>query len=119
MGHVSTDEIIEWLDENDRDSYDVLAKESMSVSLHRYQPGSEANTHDRIHEDDELYYVISGSGKVRIEDDVYPVIDGDTIFVDAGDWHTFVDIDEQIVVLKVFPSKSSSAEVHREELPFE
>lgn len=119
MGPVSTDEIIQWLEEKDRDSYDVLAKESMTVSVHIYRPGSSSSSHDRIHEEDELYYVISGSGNVRIEDDVHTVTDGDTVFVEAGDWHTFVDIDEKLVVLKVFPSKSSSAEVHREDVPFE
>lgn len=119
MGHVSTDEIIQWLDENDRDSYDVLAKDSMTVSLNIYHPESSSSTHDRIHEEDELYYIISGSGKVKIEDEVYPVTNGDTVFVETGDWHTFFDIEEKIVVLKIFPSKSSSAEVHREDGPFE
>jgi quercetin dioxygenase-like cupin family protein len=114
MGHVSTDEIIDWLAETDRDAYDVLVKESMTVSIHRYHPGSSTDRHDRVHEEDELYYVISGSGNVRIEDEVYSVSGGDTVFVDAGDWHTFVDIEETLVVLKVFPSKSASGDVHRD-----
>lgn len=119
MGHIETDEIIEWLAETDRDAYDILVKESMTVSIHRYHPGADTDRHDRIHEEDELYYVISGSGNVRIEDDTYPVSNGDTVFVEAGDWHTFVDIDETIVALKIFPSKSSSADLHREDGPLE
>jgi mannose-1-phosphate guanylyltransferase len=119
MAHISTDEIIQWLEENDRDSYDVLVKESMTVSLKRYDPGSSTSAHDRIHEEDELYYVISGSGNVKIQDDVHSVTDGDSIFIEAGDWHTFFDIEEKIVVLKIFPTKSSSAKNHREESPLD
>lgn len=119
MGHIETDEVIDWLAETDRDAYDILVKDSMTVSIHRYHPGSSADRHDRIHEEDELYYVIEGTGNVRIEDESYPVSSGDTVFVDAGDWHTFVDIEDTIVALKMFPSKSSSADMHREGAPFE
>lgn len=119
MGHIETDEIIEWLAETDRDAYDVFVKESMTVSIHRYHPGASSDVHDRIHEEDELYYVIDGAGNVRIEDEIYPVHSGDTVFVEAGDWHTFVDIEETIVALKIFPSKSSSAELHGDDSPFE
>lgn len=119
MGHISTDDIIEWLEENDRDSYDVLVKDSMTVSLKRYHPGSSSSAHDRIHEEDELYYVISGAGNVGIEEEVYSVTEGDTVFVEAGDWHSFFDIEDELVVLKIFPSKLSSAEVHSEGVGFE
>lgn len=104
MAHVSTGEIVQWLQENDRDTFDVLDKESMTVAVNRYHPGSTSTSIDRTHTEDELYYVISGSGKVRIEDDVYPVADGDVIFVKAESFHTFFDLEEEITVLKIFAS---------------
>jgi mannose-1-phosphate guanylyltransferase len=117
MAHISTDEVIQWMEANDRDSYDLLIKESMTASLKEYEPGSSTAAHDRIHEEDEFYYIISGSGRVQIEDDVYSVTNGDCIFAEAGDWHTFFDVDEKIVVLKIFPTKVPSGEIHREGSP--
>jgi mannose-6-phosphate isomerase-like protein (cupin superfamily) len=50
---------------------------------------------------DELYYVISGSGKASVGDTTYSIQEGEMIFVESGVSHEFFDREEEIIVLKV------------------
>jgi mannose-6-phosphate isomerase-like protein (cupin superfamily) len=59
------------------------------------------------HQQDEVYYVISGRGRMKItRDDQAPedrlVVGGTVIFVEAGMEHRFHSIEEELVVLVVF-----------------
>jgi mannose-6-phosphate isomerase-like protein (cupin superfamily) len=54
------------------------------------------------HTEDELYYVVSGRGSIRVGDELREVRSGSTIFVPAAVPHRFEAIEERLVVLVVF-----------------
>ena len=39
------------------------------------------------HEEDEIYYILSGNGKLRLDDTVVDVAEGQVIFIPAGCFH--------------------------------
>jgi mannose-6-phosphate isomerase-like protein (cupin superfamily) len=53
------------------------------------------------HEDDEIYFVLEGSGTLTVEGEEIPVSEGDTAFVAAGDDHRFMGY-ETLVLFVVF-----------------
>ena len=60
------------------------------VALHMMSPGKEAEGHD--HDDvEQLYYFTRGRGKMRLDDQVYPVREGDTAHVPPGVEHQLVN----------------------------
>jgi mannose-6-phosphate isomerase-like protein (cupin superfamily) len=60
------------------------------------------------HTEDEVYYVISGRGRVSVGDDEEPVGPGSTVFVASGVPHMFHDIAEDLVLFVAFgPAEGS------------
>jgi len=76
---------------------DFLASEKLSVGLSVWPAG----TIDRQqpHEEDEVYYVISGRGSIRVAGEDRPVQAGSLVFVAAHVEHRFHDIEEDLRVL--------------------
>jgi mannose-6-phosphate isomerase-like protein (cupin superfamily) len=63
------------------------------------------------HTEDEVYYVISGRGRVTVGDDVRAVGPGSTVFVAATVPHRFHDITEDLTLFVAFgPAEGSRAE---------
>ena len=62
------------------------------------------------HTEDEIYYVISGRGKVTVGDDVRDIRPGSVIFVATAVPHHFHDITEDLTLLVAFgPAEGSRA----------
>lgn len=101
MTHISLAEILEWEKQEDKYTFDVLAKEHFDVELKRYPPEREGGDVGHTHDMDELYYIISGSGKVAVGEDSYAIKEGEMVFVEQGEEHEFYDREEEIVVLKI------------------
>jgi mannose-6-phosphate isomerase-like protein (cupin superfamily) len=57
--------------------------------------------HQDVHEDDELYVVLGGTGVLTIEGQQVPVREGEAVFVPAGSQHRFTAY-ECLSVLVVF-----------------
>ncbi len=56
------------------------------------------------HQTEELAYVVSGQGELRMDDGVAPYGPGDTLYVPAGVWHAVVNTgDEPVTMVFVFP----------------
>jgi mannose-6-phosphate isomerase-like protein (cupin superfamily) len=53
------------------------------------------------HEDDEVYFVLEGSGRLQVEDESTDVREGSAVFVPAGAEHRFTGY-EHLSVLVVF-----------------
>ena len=90
-------------------STEFLRLESMSLEVYRLK----ARTTDPQgpHTEDEVYYIVTGSAKIRIGDDVHPVEPGDIIFVEREVEHYFFDIESELVTLIFFaPPYGSLAE---------
>lgn len=62
-------------------------------------------TDDLSHEVEELAYVVSGSGELRLEDGIVPVSEGSAAFIAPKVWHTVVNTgDEDLVMVFAFTS---------------
>ncbi len=104
MSHVSTSDLAEQLEQEDTNYLEVLSEESLSVELARY-PNPEPKT---PHKRDELYFIISGSGKAHVGSERYTVAEGDVVYVEQGVEHDFFDITDEITALIVFASGEES-----------
>ena len=76
---------------------DFLASDKLSVGLAIWPAGSA--DHQRPHGEDEVYYVISGRGTIRVAGEDRPVNAGSLVFVEAQVEHRFHDIQEDLRVL--------------------
>ena len=57
-----------------------------------------------VHDDDEVYYVVSGKAELRIDQEAIAVESGSVVFVKRGVSHRFQNIEEELVVLVFFSS---------------
>jgi mannose-6-phosphate isomerase-like protein (cupin superfamily) len=90
------------LDPQPRDSVghgyiDFFASDKLSVGLSIWP--REAADRQQPHAEDEVYYVISGYGSIRVADEDRPVKPGSLVFVAAGVEHRFHSITEDLRVL--------------------
>jgi mannose-6-phosphate isomerase-like protein (cupin superfamily) len=76
---------------------------SMSLGLYVLEAG--AVDPQLPHEEDEIYYVVSGRGRLRVEDDDYPAEPGSILFVAKHVDHRFHSIAEELRVLVFFAPK--------------
>src|SRR5450759_1747321 len=76
---------------------DFFRSERLSLGLSVWPAGQPDN--QQPHEEDEVYYVISGRGRIRVEDVDQSVEPGSVIFVATGVVHHFHDISETLEVL--------------------
>ena len=91
-----------------RDGYAaaVLRSDLLSVGLYLLRAGGMDD--QKPHNEDEVYYVVSGRAKIRVGDDDHPVQPGTLLFVPALAVHFFHDIDEELVLVVFWapPEKS-------------
>ncbi len=76
---------------------DFLASDRLSVGLAVWPAGS--TDRQRPHEEDEVYYVISGRGAIRVDGEDRPVQAGSLVFVAAHVEHRFHSIKDDLRVL--------------------
>jgi mannose-6-phosphate isomerase-like protein (cupin superfamily) len=81
---------------------EFLRVSSVSVSIYRLPAG--CKDMQAPHMEDEVYYVIEGKARLRVEDKITEIRPGDVLFVKATAAHSFFDIDEDLVVLAFFGS---------------
>jgi mannose-6-phosphate isomerase-like protein (cupin superfamily) len=77
----------------------------MSCGIYVLRPGEEDK--QRPHNEDEIYYVISGAARMKVaaanhREDDRAIASGDIIFVKAHDEHRFHDVTQELVLLVVF-----------------
>lgn len=78
-----------------------------------FTPGM--TTADLSHEVEELAFVVSGRGAIRLEEEELPVEAGQALYIPAGLWHTVVnDGDEDLVMVFSFPSATYPPTERRE-----
>ena len=76
---------------------DFLASDKLSVGLAIWPKGKPDR--QRPHMEDEVYYVISGRGSIRVAGEDRAVEAGSLVFVGAGVEHHFHSIEEDLRVL--------------------
>ena len=56
------------------------------------------------HETEEVAYVVSGSGELRLDDEAVPFTEGDALHIPAGVWHAVANTGgEDVVMIFGFP----------------
>ncbi len=81
-----------------------------------FKPGT--RTADLSHEVEELAYIVSGSGVIRLETGDVPVAAGQALYVPARVWHTVVNAGaEDMVMVFSFPSPGYPPTERREPGP--
>ncbi|MFO7323937.1 MAG: cupin domain-containing protein [Chloroflexota bacterium] len=92
--------------------YEFLRVPALSVGLYVLPAGGV--DHQQPHTEDEVYYVASGRGQIRVGDEDRPVQAGSVIFVAAGVDHRFHSITEDLKIIVFFApaeySKRASGE---------
>ena len=85
-----------------KDEYwtDFLKVRRMEAGVLRLRPGEEDT--QTPHDDDELYFVVEGSGYIELGKEGWPVKKGSVIFVPARMAHRFYGNTDTLVVLYVF-----------------
>lgn len=79
---------------------EFLRVPDLSAGLYVLEAG--ATDPQRPHEEDELYYVVAGRGRITVGEDVRDVRAGSMVFVAARVSHRFHDITERLEILVVF-----------------
>ena len=109
MDPIQINDVVEQLEQEDELFNEFLRRDSMSLEVYRLEAG--ATDPQDPHTEDEVYYIVTGSAKIRIGDNVHPVEPGDIIFVEREINHYFFDIESELVTLIFFaPPYGSLAE---------
>ncbi|PZS03753.1 MAG: cupin domain-containing protein [Candidatus Chloroheliales bacterium] len=85
---------------SDRMYLEFLRVPSLSVGLYVLPAGG--SDPQQPHSEDEVYYVVSGSGQIRVGAEESAVVAGSVVFVAAGVEHRFHSISEELRVLVFF-----------------
>ena len=84
--------------------------EAPTMSIGVYELAARSVDPQQPHTEDEVYYVVGGSGHVRIGGEDSEISPGSVIFVAAGVEHRFHSITEDLTLLVVFaPPRGSGA----------
>lgn len=94
------DELASRVAGNEARIFEFLRVPSLSVSIYRLPAGSKDM--QAPHLEDEVYYVIEGKGRLRVEDKDHDIKPGSVLYVRATAAHSFFDIEEDLVVLAFF-----------------
>ena len=86
--------------QSDRSYLEFLRVSAMSAGIYTLPSGG--NDLQKPHDQDEIYFVISGVAKMRLGNEERSVVKGNVIFVEAGLEHQFFDLEEELVLLVVF-----------------
>ncbi len=82
--------------------HEFLRVPALSCGIYHLKAGAKDLQHP--HDEDEVYYVLSGSGRVRIEDEERQVGPGSILYVQATSEHGFFEIDHDMTLLVFFAS---------------
>jgi mannose-6-phosphate isomerase-like protein (cupin superfamily) len=85
---------------------EFLRVPALSAGIYSLPAG--ANDLQSPHDEDEVYYVLSGRGRVRVEGEERAVGPGSLVYVGATSEHSFFEIDEDITLLVFFASGGPS-----------
>ena len=94
------DELLHKVEPGEVRFHEFLRTPSLSCSVYHVPAGSKEM--QSAHVEDELYYVLEGRGRLRVEGDEHVVERGTLLYVKADCEHTFFEIEENLTVLAFF-----------------
>jgi len=81
---------------------EFLRVPSLSCGIYHLPAG--ATDLQAPHDEDEVYYVVKGKARLRVEDEEYEVGPGSVLYVGATSDHSFFDVEEDITLMVFFAS---------------
>jgi len=81
---------------------EFLRVPSLSCGIYSLPAG--ATDLQNPHDEDEVYYVLSGSGRMKVGGEEQSIGPGSILFVKASSEHSFFEIDEDVKLLVFFAS---------------
>jgi mannose-6-phosphate isomerase-like protein (cupin superfamily) len=86
--------------------HEFLRVPSLSCGIYRLAAGS--RDMQGAHDEDEVYYVLSGRARLRVEGEDRVVGPGSVLYVRATSEHSFFEIEEDLTLLVFFASGGPS-----------
>lgn len=90
----------------ERPYLEFLRHDSMSLGLYALPAGGVDP--QQPHDEDEVYYIVSGQGQITVGEESEPVQPGSIVFVAAHVPHKFHDITEDLKILVFFAPAETS-----------
>jgi mannose-6-phosphate isomerase-like protein (cupin superfamily) len=88
--------------------YEFLQRGSLSAGLYHLAAGDPDP--QRPHTEDEIYYVLSGEGRIDIDGELTSIRPGSVVFVPRHTSHRFLDYPDGITLLVIFaPARGTGA----------
>jgi mannose-6-phosphate isomerase-like protein (cupin superfamily) len=81
---------------------EFLRVPSLSCGLYHLPAG--AKDMQTPHDEDEVYYVLSGRARMKVGDEMREVSAGNVLYVRATETHSFFEIEEDMTLLVFFAS---------------
>ena len=106
METFNIDQLIKEQAAGERPYLEFLRHDSMSLGLY-VLPAGGADP-QQPHNEDEVYYIVSGQGQITVGDETQAVQPGDIVFVAAHVPHKFHTITEALKILVFFAPPESS-----------
>lgn len=100
----SPEELISRVQGTEAKISEFLRVPTLSVSIYRLPAG--CKDMQAPHLEDEVYYVIEGKARLKVESKVHDIRPGSVLYVRATAEHSFFDIEEDLVVLAIFGSRA-------------
>ena len=108
MSAFRLDDLVAGLDTSGHDFAEFFRADTLSLTIAFWPAGSRDD--QTPHTEDEVYYVASGRGRLRVAEEDHPVGPGSIVYVAAGVEHRFHSIDEDLKVLVFWsPPRHSGA----------
>jgi len=85
---------------------EFLRVPSLSCGIYTLQAG--AKDLQGPHDEDEVYFVIRGRGRLRLDGEERPIGPGSILYVRATSKHSFFEIEEDVTLMVFFASGGSS-----------
>jgi mannose-6-phosphate isomerase-like protein (cupin superfamily) len=86
--------------------YEFLRVPALSCGIYSLPAGSKDL--QSPHDEDEVYYVLSGRARLRVDEGEREVGPGSILYVKGTSAHSFIEIEEDIVLLVFFASGGPS-----------
>lgn len=92
--------LLESLNRNELSFKEILRSPSLSCAIYHLPAGS--TDMQSSHDEDELYLVLDGRGRLKVDGQEHPVMKDTLMYVRASCDHAFFDIEEDLTVMALF-----------------
>jgi len=104
--HFALGELVAKTEQRGKPYLEFLRVPQLSAGIYRLD--RRANDNQSAHDEDEVYFVLKGRGRIIVDGKATPIGPGSILYVPADTSHEFVDIEEDLSLLVFFGSGGPS-----------